>query len=105
MFDATAIVTNDAAAVDVRDSATGRLPSPFERRSVPVTSILVPEGFDQDFITSYIDMLTEIIRQYGLRDPITITADGRLVAGARWLAAVRKLEWDTVEVAIVSGAA
>jgi ParB-like chromosome segregation protein Spo0J len=105
MFDATTIAINDAAAVDVRGSATARLPPPFVRRSVPVTSILVREGFDQDFITSYIDMLAEIVREYGLRDPITITADGRLIAGARWFAAVRKLGWETVEVAVVKDAA
>jgi hypothetical protein len=105
IVDATATVTNHATAVDVRGPVTGRLPSPFVRRSVSVTSILVREGFDQDIITSNIDMLAEIVRQYGLRDPITITADGRLVAGAHWLAAVRKLGWSTVEVVVVSGAA
>jgi hypothetical protein len=77
---------------------------PFVRKVVPIGSIVVGEGFDQDFITSYIDMLAEIVRKYGLRDAITITADGRLVAGARWLAAVMKLGWNTVEVAVVEDA-
>jgi ParB-like chromosome segregation protein Spo0J len=83
----------------------GRSQTPFERRSVPVASILVREGFDQDFNIPYVEMLAEIVQKYGLRDAITITLDGRLVAGARWLAAVKKLNWDTVEVAIVHGAA
>jgi ParB-like chromosome segregation protein Spo0J len=81
------------------------LEKPFIRDVVAVTSIVATEGFDQDFTTSYIDMLAEIVSKYGLRDAITITADGRLVAGARWFAAIRKLGWDTVEVAIVHGEA
>jgi ParB family chromosome partitioning protein len=78
--------------------------SPFARRAVPVTSIVVGEGFDRDLSASYVNMLAEIVSKFGLRDAITITADGRLVAGARWLAAVRQLGWETVEVAVVEGA-
>jgi ParB-like chromosome segregation protein Spo0J len=104
MSNAEVIVAADPVPVDVRDYGKGRPPSPFERRAVPVTSILVREGFDQDFSTPYVEMLAAIVRKYGLRDPITITADGRLVAGARWLAVVKELNWDTVEVAIVEDA-
>jgi ParB family chromosome partitioning protein len=77
---------------------------PFIRQVVPVKSIIADSGFDQDFSDSYIDMLSSIVCRYGLRDAITITADGRLVAGARWLAAVRQLGWETVEVAVVEDA-
>jgi ParB family chromosome partitioning protein len=77
--------------------------SPFARRVVRVASIIVGDGFDSDISTSNIDMLAAIVRRYGLRDAITITSDHRLVAGARWLAAVRKLGWETVEVAVVEG--
>jgi hypothetical protein len=104
MFKVTGIAIDDEAAGEARGSATGQMVPPFVRRAVPVTSIVVCEGFDQDFIPSYIDMLAQIVRNYGLRDAITITANGRLVAGARWLAAVRKLGWETVEVAIVDDA-
>jgi len=105
MFSAKALSTKDEAAIDARGSAAARAVSPFLRRTIPVSSIVVGEGFAQDFTTSYIDMLAEIVRKYGLREAITITADGRLVAGARWFAAIRKLGWDTVEVAIVHGEA
>ncbi len=71
---------------------------------MPVTSIVATDGFDRDFSVAYIDLLSSIISQYGLRDAITITTDHRLVAGAHWFAAVRKLGWETVEVAIVQGA-
>ena len=75
--------------------------SRFARQVVPVTSIFVREGFDRDLSPHYIDLLAEIVSRYGLRDAITVTTDGGLVAGARWLAAVRKLGWETVEVAVV----
>ena len=78
---------------------------PFIRQVVPVRSIIAARSFDRDFSDSYVDMLSSIVCRYGLRDAITITADGRLVAGARWLAAVRKLGWETVEVAVVGGSA
>jgi hypothetical protein len=91
---------------DSGSATTTRKPQPpFSRRIVSVTSIIVAEGFDRDFSTTFINTLSEIVHQYGLRDAITITADGRLVAGARWFAAVRKLGWETVEVAIIDGAA
>jgi hypothetical protein len=77
---------------------------PFARQVVRVASIIVGEGFESDTGTSNIEMLSAIVRRYGLRDTITITADGRVVAGARWLAAVRQLGWEFVEVAIVEDA-
>jgi hypothetical protein len=105
MFNAKAPSTKDEAAVNTDGSATGLAISPFLRRTMPVSSIIVGEDFAQDFTTSYIDMLAEIVSKYGLRDAITITADGRLVAGAHWFSAVRKLGWEMVEVAIVDDAA
>src|SRR3982074_2016685 len=77
---------------------------PFARRVVPVASILVDAGFDRDFTTAYIEMLAAIVVKYGLREAITITDEQRLVAGARWFAAVRQLGWKVVEVAVVNGA-
>ncbi|RIX34587.1 chromosome partitioning protein ParB [Corynebacterium falsenii] len=50
-----------------------------------------------------LDALAASIDKYGLLQPITITPDGILVCGARRLAAIRKLGWDTVRVWVRSG--
>ncbi|AGJ77191.1 ParB N-terminal domain-containing protein [Cutibacterium avidum] len=50
-----------------------------------------------------LDALAASIQKYGLLQPITITPDGILVCGARRLAAIRKLGWDTVRVWVRSG--
>jgi ParB-like chromosome segregation protein Spo0J len=79
--------------------------TPFKRLIVSVASIIVDADFDQKTSRASIDMLAAIVAKYGLRDPITITVEGRLVAGARWFAAIKKLGWETVEVVVVGGAA
>ena len=50
-----------------------------------------------------LDALAASIHKYGLLQPITITPDGILVCGARRLAAIRRLGWDTVRVWVRSG--
>lgn len=50
-----------------------------------------------------LDTLAASIDRYGLLQPITITPDGVLVCGARRLAAIRQLGWDTVRVWVRSG--
>lgn len=50
-----------------------------------------------------LDALAASIQKYGLLQPITITPDGVLVCGARRLAAIRQLGWDTVRVWVRSG--
>lgn len=47
-----------------------------------------------------IDGLAESIADVGLMNPPLVTAEGRLIAGARRLAAVRKLGWDEVDVIV-----
>lgn len=47
--------------------------------------------------------LATSIQKYGLLQPITITPDGVLVCGARRLAAIKKLGWETVRVWVRSG--
>lgn len=50
-----------------------------------------------------VDALAASIERVGLLQPITITPDGVLVCGARRLAAIRQLGWDTVKVWVRSG--
>ena len=50
-----------------------------------------------------IDALAASIDRDGLLQPITITPDGVLVCGARRLAAIRQLDWKTVNVWVRSG--
>nr|WP_208390641.1 ParB N-terminal domain-containing protein [Brooklawnia cerclae] len=50
-----------------------------------------------------LDGLAASVQTYGLLQPITITPDGVLVCGARRLAAIKQLGWDTVRVWVRSG--
>lgn len=50
-----------------------------------------------------IEGLAASIQKHGLLQPITITPDGVLVCGARRLAAIKQLGWDTVRVWVRSG--
>ena len=50
-----------------------------------------------------LDALISSIERDGLLQPITITPDGVLVCGARRLAAIKQLGWDTVKVWVRSG--
>ncbi|AHI02822.1 chromosome partitioning protein ParB [Corynebacterium falsenii DSM 44353] len=50
-----------------------------------------------------IEGLAASVQKYGLLQPITITPDGVLVCGARRLAAIKKLGWETVRVWVRSG--
>jgi ParB-like chromosome segregation protein Spo0J len=54
-------------------------------------------AYDQE----YIDLLAARISQHGLTHPIIVSADGRLLGGGDWLAAVRSLGWETVQVQVV----
>jgi ParB family chromosome partitioning protein len=66
-----------------------------------VSSIQVGARHRRDL--GYIEGLAASIQTYGLLQPITITPDGVLVCGARRLAAIKKLGWDTVRVWVRSG--
>ena len=50
-----------------------------------------------------IEGLAASIQKYGLLQPITVTPDGVLVCGARRLAAIKQLGWETVRVWVRSG--
>jgi ParB family chromosome partitioning protein len=50
-----------------------------------------------------IDALAASIRELGLLQPIVVTPQGQLVAGARRLAAVSMLGWAMVQVRVVTG--
>lgn len=78
---------------------------PFTRRIVPIDWIQTGDAYDTDVSDSEIERLSFVVMRFGLKDPISVLADGSLVAGARWLAAVKKLGWKTVEVVIVGGCA
>jgi hypothetical protein len=73
----------------------------FQRAVVPLDSIAVGETFGRELDDAHVGMLAGIVERYGMRDPITVTPDLRLLAGHRWLTAVKKLGWPTVEVVIV----
>jgi ParB-like chromosome segregation protein Spo0J len=76
--------------------------TPFARKVMPVGLIGVATEVDQSFSEKYINLLAAIVAKNGLMHPITINVDGRLLAGGHWLAAVKKLGWETVEVIVVS---
>lgn len=48
-----------------------------------------------------IDTLAASIEDIGLLNPVTVDADGRLLAGARRLKACKRLGWKTITVNVV----
>src|SRR5262245_17703462 len=67
--------------------------------SLPVEAIDIGNRHRQD--PGDIDALAASIETVGLLQPIAVRPDKRLVAGARRLAAVKQLGWDTVPVRVV----
>jgi ParB family chromosome partitioning protein len=67
----------------------------------PVSKIVVGKRHRKDL--GDIAGLARSIRDRGLLQPIVVRADGRLIAGARRLAAVKALGWETVPVHVISG--
>jgi hypothetical protein len=77
--------------------------APTVRRAViPVDTILVEETFGRALDDDCIGMLAAIVERYGPQGLITVTPDFRLLAGHRWLIAVKKLGWAMVEVVIMA---
>jgi ParB-like chromosome segregation protein Spo0J len=74
---------------------------PFARNVIPVASIRVAPGDNNSFSENYINLLAAIVAKHGLMHPITVNVDGELLAGGHWLAAVKRLRWETVEVLVV----
>ena len=74
-------------------------PHNVRRAQVAVSSIIVDERFGRVHDDSLIE--AEIIQRYGLFYPIAVDRNLRLLAGDRWLAAVKKLGWPMVEITIV----
>jgi hypothetical protein len=68
---------------------------------LPIVDIVVGDRHRQEF--GDIDSLAESIRDLGLLHPIVVTREKRLVAGARRLAAVKKLGRVVVPVRVVGG--
>jgi ParB family chromosome partitioning protein len=66
-----------------------------------IDAIEVGERVRQDL--GDIEGLAESIGDIGLLHPITITDEGKLLAGQRRLEAARRLGWDTVPVRVVGG--
>jgi ParB-like chromosome segregation protein Spo0J len=77
----------------------GRIP--FKRKVIPVSSIGAAPGDGPTFNEKHINLLAAIVARNGLTYPITVNADGCLLSGGHWLAAVRQLGWQTVEVLVV----
>jgi hypothetical protein len=74
---------------------------PFSRGVLSVGLIGAAQRDDQAFDQEYIDLLAARVSKYGLTHPIIVGADGRLLGGGDWLAAVRFLALDTVEAQVV----
>ena len=71
----------------------------MQSKVVSVDSIQVKNRIRKEF--GDIDSLAEDIRENGLINPVTLTPDGKLLAGERRLRAVKKLGWSTVDARIV----
>ena len=66
---------------------------------VPVSSIKVANRIRKEF--GDIESLAEDIKVNGLINPVTLTPDGKLLAGERRLRAVKSLGWENVDARIV----
>lgn len=52
---------------------------------------------------TWLDALAASIERDGLLQPLTISPDGVLICGARWLVSIKQLGWRTVNVWVRSG--
>ena len=68
-------------------------------RVVPVGSIKVANRIRKEF--GDISSLANDIKENGLLNPVTLTPDGKLLAGERRLRAVQELGWQTVDARVV----
>ena len=84
-----------------RQAESGGAAVRINRRAVmlPIKAITVGRRLRRDL--GDIDALANSIADVGLLNPLTVTPGGRLIAGARRLAAVRQLGWREVPVHIV----
>ena len=71
-------------------------------RSFPLSSIIANHGDRQRGLNSnHVDELAESLNRTGLINPIVITSEGVLVAGAHRLAAAQQLGWTNISVQFV----
>lgn len=68
-------------------------------KNLPLSKIKVGERLRQDL--GDIQSLADSIEEVGLLHPIVIDQKGKLIAGRRRLAAVKLLEWDTVDCNVI----
>ena len=72
----------------------------MRRKGIPIDTITITDG--RRAISSHaVDELSKSIAEVGLLNPIVVTMDGRLVAGAHRLEACRRLGWTTIPAAAV----
>jgi hypothetical protein len=95
--------TADQGADHGKKSIPPKVAQTVRRAVVPVDSVVVEETFGREFDDLYVHMLAGFVERYGLRDSITVTPGLKLLAGDRWLTAVKRLGWEWVEVVIVEG--
>jgi ParB family chromosome partitioning protein len=67
--------------------------------TIPISRIKVGERHRRDL--GDIESLAASIADIGLLHPITVDEDGRLLAGARRLAACKQLDWKEIPVNVV----
>ena len=68
----------------------------------PVNKISVGKRYRKDL--GDVKTLAESIEDIGLLHPITVDEENRLLAGARRLAACKRLGWKTIPVKVIKGA-
>lgn len=68
-------------------------------KTVPLGWVQVSDRYRRDL--GDLDSLAKSIAEVGLINPITVTPDGRLIAGQRRLEAVRRLGWETIQARVV----
>lgn len=65
------------------------------RRTVAVADIEIDPSYPVDAIR--VELCAEMIKRYGLRHPITVTSESKLVGGVDWFAAAQALGLKQIE--------
>ena len=100
-WEGQAVFDQMSAGSSKAGTKTASAANSFSRRSVPVSAINIDPLLIQEMDQKQLGELAAVIAAFGLRDPITLTADFKLLAGAKLFAVAQRLGWTTIDAVVV----